>query len=70
MTKICIEVVATADSPKPWAAVAYSNGNEISRIGTDTKEQAEKLVDALLRNFEIMARSQARVGALFEANDA
>lgn len=70
MTKICIEVVATADGPKPWAAVVSCNDGEISKASTDTKEQAEQLVDALLRNFKIMARSQSRVGAQFEANDA
>ena len=69
MTKICIEVVATAHGLKPWAVVACLNDAEISEIATETKEQAEKLASDLFRNFKILASSQSRVGAHFEAND-
>ena len=70
MTNIRIDVVARDHELKPWAVVACFDDGEISEIGTDTKEHAEKLASDLLRNFKMMARSQSSVGAHFEANDA
>ena len=52
MNKIVGEVVATPQGPAPFAAVIRSDRKELMRAFVGTREEGERIVARLLRNFE------------------